>query len=459
MSFKKETGASAPVMDLVHGPVGKTLLLFSFPFMLSTLLQTLYSTVDTIIVGQFLGSAGLSAVANGTQLMQMAYMLCIGFSNAGQVLIAQAKGAEQYGRMQSIIGTLFALETGLSFLVGTICLVFVNPILQLLKTPPEAMVQARYYIVICSIGIIFTGLYTMFSAVLRGMGDSKHPLLFVVIATGINVVLDLLFVAVFHWNVAGAALATILGQAVSVVCSFLYLAFNSGRYGISFSLRKLQVKKEIGRRIFGIGLPMALSGAAIQVSFLFVSGMVNRMGVDTSAAFGVTQKIRSIPGFMAQGFGQGATSMIGQNLGADRKDRAGQTVRWCTVFCACVYGLFGILYLTVPQLLYRMYTQDPAVLSFARMTLTILVLEIPASCFMQGSQALINAQGFVKLSLAVAVLDAIAGKIFLCWLCGYALHLGSCGLFLGNALGTYVTSVIVFGYYISGIWKKREKLV
>lgn len=320
--------------------------------------------------------------------------------------------------------------------------------------------QARYYIIICSIGILFTGLYNMFSAVLRGMGDSRHPLIFVIIATAANVVLDLLFVAVFHWDVAGAALATILGQAISVACSISYLMKHSREYRLEdFSLKSLRMDSVIAKKIIGIGIPMSISGAAIQVSFLFVSGMVNRLGVDTSAAFGVTQKIRSIPGFMAQGFGQGATSMIGQNLGAGETERANKSVRWCILFTSCVYAAFGILYLTIPELLYRLYTQDGAVVAFAKMTLTILVIELPASCVMQGCQALINAQGFVKLSMMVAFLDAFAGRVFLCWLCGYALHLGAYGFFLGNALGTYVTAILVFGYYISGLWRKRGKLL
>lgn len=446
-------------MDLVHGSVGRTLFFFSLPFMLSTLLQTLYSTVDTIIVGQFLGSEGLSAVANGTQLMQMAYMICIGFSSAGQVLIAQAKGAGEYDKLQKIVGTLFLLETILSFVVGGACLIFVEPLLTVLKTPTEAYAQARYYIIICSIGILFTGLYNMFSAVLRGMGDSRHPLIFVTIATGANIVLDLIFVAGFHWNVAGAAFATILGQAASVVFSIDYLRKHSREYRLDFSLRELKLVPSIAKKIVSLGIPMAVSGAAIQVSFLFVSGMVNRLGVDTSAAFGVTQKIRSIPGFMAQGFGQGATSMIGQNLGAGKTERVNKSVRWCIFFTSVVYAAFGILYLSVPEFLYRIYTQDGAVLAFAKMTLVILAIELPASCVMQGCQALINAQGFVRLSMTVAFLDAFAGRVFLCWLCGYALHLGAAGFFLGNALGTYVTAVLVFGYYASGLWKRRERLL
>ena len=143
-SKTQQLNTNSPAMDLVNGPVPKTLFLFSFPFMLSTLLQTLYSTTDTIVVGQFLGSSGISAVSNGSQIMQMLYAICIGFTNGGQVLIAQAKGSGNKEKLQKIIHSLFILGTILSLLLGAVCLVFCHPILTLMSTPPEAYSQAGW---------------------------------------------------------------------------------------------------------------------------------------------------------------------------------------------------------------------------------------------------------------------------------------------------------------------------
>ncbi|MBD5475019.1 MAG: MATE family efflux transporter [Lachnospiraceae bacterium] len=446
-------------MDLVNGSIAKTLMLFSFPFMLSTLLQTAYSTTDTIIVGQFLQQEGLSAVSTGSQIMQMMYSVCIGFSNAGQVLIAQAKGAGQHEKLERIIGTLFLLEIFLSILVGGICVVFSGGMLHIMNIPAEAYIQAKYYIVICGIGVLFTGLYNMFSAVLRGMGDSRHPLLFVVIATVLNIMLDIFFVAVLHWNVAGTALATVLGQFVSVVFSFVFLLKHADAYGIRFGRNSMHVDLGTARQLTIIGFPFAVQMTAVQVSFLFVGRMINALGVTVSAAFGVMQKIRSIPSFITQGFGLGAASMIGQNLGARKMDRVSSVVKYCILFTAVIDIVIGGLYLLAPMFWFRIFTQDADVLNYAALIMLVLAIEVPANCFMPACNGLVSAQGFVQLSFVVAMLDAFLGRIFFCWLLGSFFHLQALGYFLGYVLGTYITSMIVLFYYASGWWRKRAALV
>ena len=446
-------------MDLVNGPVAKTLFIFSFPFMLSTLLQTLYSTTDTIVVGQVLGSSGLSAVSNGSQLMTMVYMVCIGIANGGQVLIAQAKGAGDRGKLQRIIGSLFIIQTVMCVVIGVICLIFSKQLLSLLQTPPEAYEQANYYIIICSIGILFTGFYNMLSSVLRGMGDSKHPLIFVLIATSLNIVLDIIFVAGFKWDVAGAAVATVIGQAVSVIISLIFLARHSEEFGVDFHIRNLRPDVQFSKQILALGFPMAVQGAAIQLSFLFVGRLINMLGVNESAAFGVMTKVRSIPAFIVQGFGLGEASMVGQNLGAGKQERVQQTVKYCIFFSAAVYAVAACFYLLAPNACFRLFTQDPAVLAFAKMCMTILAIELPAFTVMPACNGLVNAQGFIALSLTVSFLDAFAGRVLLSWGLGSAAGLGAFGYFLGYTLATYVTGIIVFVYFVSGLWKKRAALV
>ena len=455
----ENTQGKAHTADLVNGPIAPTLFAFSFPFMLSTLLQTAYSTTDTIVVGQFLGSAGLAAVSNGSQLMQMLYSICIGFSNAGQVLIAQARGANNYRKLEKIIGTLLVMEVILAVVIGGVSMAVSEFLLRTLQTPPEAFVQARLYLLICSAGMLFTGLYNMFSAVLRGMGDSRHPLLFVFIATVMNVILDIVFIAAFGWNVAGAAFATVIGQAASVLFSLRFFLKNSASYGIRIRKELFVPDRETAVQLISIGTPFAVQMATIQLSFLFVGRMINRLGVTVSAVFGVMQKIRSMPMFICQGFGLGASSMMGQNLGARRLDRVEKTVRYCILFCAAVYTCFAVLYLGFPDLCFRLFTQDETIASYAGMAMRILALELPALTFMPACNGLVNAQGFVKLSFVVMLLDAFLGRILFCWLLGSFFGMGAQGYFLGYVLGTYVTSVIVTTYFFSGLWKKRQALV
>ena len=456
--MKNQTNTASAVMNLTHGTVWKTLLTFSLPFMLSTLLQTLYSTTDTIVVGQYLGSAGLSAVSNGSMLMNMAYMICIGFSTAGQVLISQARGAGNHEKVQQIIGTLCVLQVSLSLALGIACLVLQEHLLTLLSTPPEAREQAGYYISICSYGIIFTGLYNMFSAVLRGIGDSKHPLIFVVIASVINIILDIVFIAVFDWNVAGAALATVIGQFVSVLFCIHFLYHHSDELQFRFKLKDLIPHKGPAIQIIKIGIPLAIQSAAVQFSFLFVNSMVNSLGITISAAFGVAQKLRNIPGILTQGLGLGASSMIGQNFGSHKHDRVDSTVKWCLMFSSVINIVFGILFWFAPVFCFRLFTPDETVLAYSTICILALVIELPAKCAMPACNALVSAQGFVKFSIIIAFLDAFAGRVFFCWLLGIAFEMGALGFFLGYSAGTYLTAIPVFIYYISGLWRRRKTL-
>ena len=220
-----------------EGSIPKQLFFFTLPFMASNALQVLYSTIDMIIVGKFVGTAGLAAVSQSSQLINFAAMLCLGFSNAGQVLIAQAMGAEKKKEMNAILGTLFTLLMGLAVILAAIFIFFRGELLSLIKTPPEASEMAEEYLIICGSLVFFTAGYNMVSAVLRGMGDSKRPFLFIGIASVVNLVLDLLFTGYLGWGVAGAAWATVIGQAVSFLFSLYYLNRNRFAFGFDFSAR------------------------------------------------------------------------------------------------------------------------------------------------------------------------------------------------------------------------------
>ncbi len=446
--------AKGAVIDLTRGSVPKTLLRFSWPFMLSTLLQTLYSTVDTIVVGQAMGSPGLSAVGTGSQIMQLLTMFCVGFSNAGQILVAQYKGAGEAERIEDVAGTLTYLMVAISVILGAACVIFANPILRLMETPDEAFAYARDYLLICGSCFIFTGLYNMLSAILRGCGDSKHPTLFVIIASGLNLVLDLLFVLVFRWGVAGAAWATIIGQAVSVIFSFVFLMKHWQEIGFRFDVRHLRFVGKTSATMMRIGMPMAIQSTAIQISFLFVSRLVNLQGVVISAVFAAMQKLRNLPGILTQGLQLGITSMLGQNLGAQKLDRVRSTVRWGLLFTAIISTAFGLLFFLAPELCFRLFTQEEAVLAYAVMGMFTIIIELPSRVLMVPCNALVHAQGRAVFSLIIAFVDAIAGRIFLSWLLGSVFGWGPYGYFLGFSLATYITAIAAGVYYFSGVWKR-----
>ena len=191
--------------DFTQGSIPRQLLLFALPFMASNALQVLYSTIDMIIVGEFVGTPGLSAVSQSSQILNFATMVCFGFSNGGQVLVAQALGAGKRKEMSRILGTLFSLILLLAAVLSVVVLGAREWILDTMKIPLESRAFAMDYLVICGAGLVFTAGYNMVSAVLRGMGDSKRPFLFIAIASVVNLVLDLLFTGLLGWGVAGAA--------------------------------------------------------------------------------------------------------------------------------------------------------------------------------------------------------------------------------------------------------------
>ena len=442
--------------DLTQGPVFSTLLVFSLPFMASNIMQTLYSMVDMMIVGNVVGSAGLSALSTGSQLMETMVVMLIGFTSGGQVVISQFIGSGKKEKVPVINGTLTTLTIGVSILFMILGLTCCNFFLNLLNVPEEAFAYAHDYVTIYSAGIIFSGLYNMISAVFRAQGDSRHPLLFVTIATVVNIVLDLLFVVVFGWAAAGAALATIIGQAVSVVFSVIFLLKHQAEFCFRFQAALFRPHLSFVTRICRLGIPMALQSSAVGISFLFVSGMINTLGVTVSAAFGAMQKIRNLPGFIMQSFGLGSNAMVGQNYGAERYDRIRKIFMSCLALNAAIAAVFALIFLCFPKPVFRMFTSEEAVLAYAALCMFCVVIELPAKAVLPGGNALLNGIGNVKLSMTLGIIDAIVGRIGMTWLFGSFLDLGVMGYLMGYSLATYLSAVPQLFYYFSGMWTRRE---
>lgn len=300
--------------DFTQGNIARQLLFFSIPFMASNALQVLYSTIDMIIVGEFVGTPGLSAVSQSSQIVNFATMICLGFSNAGQVLLAQALGAKKRKEMNDIIGTLFSFISVIAIIFTFIMICAQNWILNIMKIPAESYDMARQYLIICSAGLIFTAGYNMISAVLRGMGDAKRPFLFIGIASVVNLILDIVFTGILGWGVSGAAWATVLGQAVSFIFSLFYLFRKRDLFGFDFKIQSFIPKIKYVGMITKLGTPMAIQSGCINLSMLVVNAMINEVGVVASATFGVGVRIDDIVNKISQGIQYAAIPMISQTL-------------------------------------------------------------------------------------------------------------------------------------------------
>jgi len=444
--------------DFTKGSIPKQLLIFTLPFMASNALQVFYSTVDMMVVGEFVGTAGLSAVSLSSQILNFATMVCLGFSNAGQVLISQALGAGKRKEMNDIIGTLFSLIVIFGLALSVVALSAQTLILDLMKIPVESRELARDYLVICGAGLAFTAGYNMVSAVLRAMGDSTRPFLFIGIATVVNLVLDLLFTGVLSMSVAGAALATVIGQAVSFIFSICYLYKRREGFGFDFKAKSFALRKSYVKMILSLGTPMAIQSGFINLSMLFVNTMINDLGVVASATFGVGIRIDDIVNKISQGIQYAAVPIISQNIGAKQSQRAKQTVWYAMIYSSALTAVFITLYLLFGKQLFMLFSDDPLVHGMSKTFISAILWMFPAFAVMRGSGAFIQGIGNAKLSMVLALLDGVILRIGLSWFFGIYLEMGFYGFVLGYGLAPYGFAVPALIYFLSGVWKKRPAL-
>ncbi len=444
--------------DFTQGNIAKQLLLFALPFMASNALLVLYSTIDMVIVGEYVGTAGLSAVSQSSQIINFAAMVCLGFSNAGQVLIGQALGSGKRKEMNNIIGTLFTFITALALLITIFVLTMRFWILDSIKIPEESYEMAKDYLIICGAGLIFTAGYNLVSAVLRGMGDAKRPFLFIGIASVVNLVLDILFTGFMNMGVAGAAWATIIGQAVSFIFSLFYLFRRREQFGFDFQPKSFVPRFQYVKMIFSLGLPMAIQSGFINLSMLTVNSMINDISVVASATFGVGVRIDDIFSKISLGIQYAAVPMISQNVGAGNNDRAKKVVHYAWLFSAVMTVVFVFLYLVFGKELFMLFSDDPLVHDLCGEFIRAIIWIFPAFAVMRGSGALIQGIGNAKFGMVLSILDGVLLRIGLSWLFGIYLEWGFFGFVLGYALAPYGYAIPSMLYFLIGSWKRRKTL-
>lgn len=426
--------------------------------MASNALQVLYSTIDMLIVGEYVGTPGLSAVSQSSQVLNFATMVCLGFSNAGQVLLAQAMGAGKRKEMNDVIGTLFVFISVLAAFMTAVIIAGQTLILKAINIPDESYEMAREYLVICGAGLIFTAGYNMVAAVLRGMGDAKRPFLFIGIASVINLVLDILFTGYWGWGVAGAAWATIIGQAVSFIFSLFYLFRKRAEFGFDFSRESFIPKRKYIGMITNLGTPMAIQSGCINLSMLVVNAMINEVGVVASATFGVGVRIDDIVNKISQGIQYAAVPMISQNIGAGKADRAKRVVHFAWIISLIMTVFFVVLYVIFGEQMFKLFSDDPLVHGMSGEFISAILWMFPAFAVMRGSGAFIQGIGNARLGMVLAILDGVVLRVGLSWLFGIYLNFGFFGFVLGYGLAPYGYAIPSMIYFISEKWRRRRVL-
>jgi len=347
-----------------------------------------------------------------------------------------------------------------SVIISILGLVFQTPLLRLMNTPDAAFEGARTYSMICMMGLVFIYGYNIVSAILRGMGDSKHPLLFIGIAAVMNLILDIIFVAYFKMGAGGAALATVISQATSFILCTAFLIKRRNDFALNITIKEfLHWDKEMLLAFVKLGTPMAIKFASVQVSKLFVNSWINSYGVAVSAFAGIANKLASIVNLFSNAMNAAGSTMVGQNIVAGKFDRVKKILKNLLVITLAIVLIFSVLMILFPEEIFSLFTDssDTDVLALAKGYVPIALLMFLASSLRATMNALINGSGNVSLNFVTAILDGIVLRIGLSLLFGVTFGMEATGFWLGDALAGYTPFWLGLIFFISGKWKNCAK--
>ena len=451
------SGTRTITNDLTGGSVAKKLLRFSWPIMVANLLQTIYGLVDMVIVGHFVGAHGLSAVGIGGQIMMLFLTVGMSIGHAGQILIAQQIGAGDRDGLGWSVGTILSLEVLAGLVLGAGCAIFSRQILRLMNTPPEAFAQARAYVLVCGAGMLFVYGYNALSSILRGLGDSRLPMIAVAAAQVLNVLLDLVFVAGLRLGAGGAALATVIGQGLALGAVTVFLYRKRGSLGFPFDRRHLRIRRKNLMALTKVGLPLMAQALLISLSMTYINAMVNAYGVTASAVEAVGGKLNNILYIVIDGMAVGASAMIGQSFGARDFDRI-REIHWYAVgFSVSISLVLCVILIAVPGAVFRLFTDDAAVLAMAPRYIWVVVVYSMAAATMVAPFSVVEGIGYTTFAMLASLADGVVARIGLGWLMGRLF--GLYGFWFGSASAGFVTTILTGIYYLSGRWKNRQPIM
>ena len=346
--------------NLTNGSVLKNIAYFSLPYLLSYFLQTLYGLADLFIIGQFEGVASTTAVSIGSQVMHMLTVMIVGLAMGSTVCIGQAVGAGDKKRASAAIGNTVTLFMLLSVVITALLLALVSPIVSVMSTPAEAADGTRAYLTICFIGIPFITAYNIISAIFRGLGDSKSPMIFIAVACAANIALDFIFIGAMGLGPAGAALGTTLSQAISVVFSLVVILRRKS--GISLERRDLHPQRDTMGQLLRIGVPVAAQDGLIQIAFIVITVIANRRGLDAAAAVGIVEKIISFVFLVPSSMLSTVSALCAQNIGAGKQARAEQTLRYAVIIAVSFGIIIALLTQFISEQAVGLFTPDTVVI-------------------------------------------------------------------------------------------------
>ncbi len=440
--------------NLSEGSVLKKLVVFSLPFLAANVVQSLYNVADMLIVGQFASPDSMSGVNIGGQITFVLTTIVIGLCVGATVLIGQYVGRNDKEALKRVTSTIMTVLFISSVLITAVALLFRHEILALIQTPADSYAESLSYMTVTVAGSVFIFGYNALSAIMRGMGDSKRPFYFVTVACVTNILLDLLFVAVFHWGAFGAALATVISQALSMFLCIGYMIANN--FHFDFRLKSFRVYRDQLALIFKIGLPTSVQNAITGISFLFLTALVNYMSGDSSipsAAVGAVGKFNSFAFMPIVAMSASISTMSAQNIGAGRLDRAVQACKLGLCFAVPVmYAFFGITQL-FPESILRIFSSDPALIEVGVTYIRVFTFDFLIVPFIFCINGLLIGGGHTLFTLMISVLSSVLLRIPVCYLLGITLNMGLYGVGLGAPIASAGALAAIVVFMLTGRWK------
>lgn len=445
------------MQDFTTGSIWRHLLVFSWPMFAGNLFQSLYNTVDSFWVGRYLGAAALGAVSISFPVIFALVSLIMGLTMATTTLVAQYRGARQDDQVRRTVANSVLLIVLLGLVSTVAGYAFRYPLLRLMRTPEEILEPAAVYLGVFSLGLIPMFLYNSLSAVLRGLGDSRTPLRFLIYATVLNIVLDPLLILGFGpippLGISGVAWATVLSQLVSAVLALRHI----GRVTDLLPRRRAEWRPDglLVRRLVAIGVPAGFQTSMIAFSEAILMVIVNTFGADVVAGFGVAIRIDQFAFLPALSIGLAVTALVGQNLGAGKQDRVREIVRSSNALAVAITGVITVVVLAWAEPLVRVFTQEAAVVVEGVRFLRIVGLSFVPLGMIFVLGGVLRGAGDTMASMVITFLTMWVARLPVAWYFSYGLGMGVAGTWWAIVFSTMVGLVLNWMYYRTGNWLKK----
>ena len=437
--------------DLTTGPEGKLILNFAVPMLIGNVFQQSYNVVDSVIVGRAIGKTALAAVGASFPIIFLLIALSIGVTMGFSILISQYYGAKQMHKVQRAIDTSLVFVFFASLAITAVGLWLARPGLVMLKTPPELLAQATTFLNIMFAGMLFLFGFATISAILRGLGDSKTPLYFLIISTVLNIILVLVFVLVCHWGIAGSAWATVIAQGVSCVMGVVHL--NRTHAVVKLRWKGLAFDRDIFNKGLAIGLPTGVQQVLVATGMMALARIVNAFGTDAIAAFTAAGRLDAFAVMPAMNLAAAVSTFTGQNLGAGKMERVKHGLRAGLLIAGCFSAVTTVAVIFFGKPLVGLFNADPAVVAIGSRYLLIVGGFYAVFSSMFVITGLLRGAGDTMIPMFITILSLWLIRIPIS--VALARRIGTDGIWWGVPIAWAVGLALSVGYYKTGRWKHK----